>query len=166
MSIDELVGKSPAELRALYGSGQPADPSALGSAPKGRLLALESPERVHRLVRPALELVSKRLLPWKGKSFDLGGGTGRNRVFGFEAVGFVSERGASELDGAPTLFLRYDDPSLRNPWPLNCIVDELRAVEEGVAVGPASLRVMGKSVLLFWWGLEGGGGFSERQEWP
>ena len=153
-SIDSLVGRSPAELREHNGPGKPAEHSALGRAPKGRLLAIEPLARAHAAIRPALSLVSRRVVPWQGKGFNVDGSGGHNRVLGFEVLGFRSERGPSAFDGRPTLFLRYDEPSLCNSWPFNRIVDELRMVAGGLAVGPASLRVRGRSLLLFWWGLE------------
>lgn len=153
-SIDELVGESPARLHELYRAGRPADPAALGASPKGRLLAFERTARLSALLRPALSLLSKKLLPWEGKSFDASGRSGSNRLLGRHALRFRCEVGPSELDGAPTLLVRYDDPSFRNPWPVDRLEDELRAVSETVAVGTASLKVRGHRVLLFWWGLE------------
>lgn len=150
-SLDALIGVHPAALRDLYSAGAPADPERLGTAPAGRLLAVEGLEAVHLLTRPVIVAIARSLLPWRGKSFDPNGMGGRNRVWDRSVLAFHCDNGPSELDGRPTLFLRYD--GLGHPWPLSRIVDELRSVSEGVAIGPASLRLVRGSKVLFWWGL-------------
>ncbi len=154
-SLDALIARSPEELRALYSSGQPASVRTLGVAPTGRLLAVEAPGSVHAAIARALGWTSRHAVPWSGKVFGTRGvESGRNRVFGRDVLPFTMREGASELDGKPTLFLRYDDPALRNLPGLRDIVDELREIAPGLAIGPASLRVGGRSRLIFWWGLE------------
>ncbi len=151
-SLDQLIGAHPEALRDIYCAGQPADGSNL-SALKGRLLALEPLANAHMLIRPVVSVLSKHLLPWRGKLFDEGGATGANNVLGQRIFRFRAETGPSDLDGKPTLFLRYD--GLGNPWPISGVVDELRTVGEGVSIGPASLQsARGAPTLLFWWGLQ------------
>ncbi len=151
-SLDQLIGAHPAALRDIYCAGQPADASSL-SAPQGRLLGLEPFTGTFMLTRPLVSFFSRHLLPWKGKLFDEGGNSGANDVLGQRIFRFRTETGPSDLDGKPTLFLRYDGQG--NPWPVGGIVDELRTVGEGVHIGPASVQTArGAPKLLFWWGLQ------------
>lgn len=153
-SLRSLVGAHPEALRGLYGAGHPTDPGELGDAPEGRLLALESGTSFFLALRPVVHALAGDLLPWKGKAFDHGGNGGSNVLFGRRVIRFRTESTASLLDGRPTLVLRYDEPAFRNPWPIRTIVDELRTVGTGIAIGPAFLPVAGVPRLLFWFGLE------------
>ncbi|MBW2453506.1 MAG: hypothetical protein JRI68_03300 [Deltaproteobacteria bacterium] len=151
-SLDSLVGAHPDALRDIYEAGSPADPGELGAKPRGRLLAVEPLVPIFALTRPLVRVVAQHLLPWKGKVFETGGTAGRNRVLRWQLFRFHCEVEASALDGQPTLVLRYD--GLGNPWPLPHVVDELRRVGDGVAIGPASLAVGGAQPrVLAWWGL-------------
>ena len=151
-TLDELVGAHPLALRDIYASGEPALPDDFGAGARGRLLAVERLGDVHALTSPAVAFVARRLVPWQGKVFESGGTAGANRVLGRSIFRFRCEAGASLIDGAPTLFLRYD--GLGNPYPISHVVDELRAVGRGLAIGPAFLESKGGHALLFWWGLE------------
>ena len=153
-SLGELAGAHPEALRAIYGAGSPTDPADLGEQPRGRLLALELGADVFLAVRPLVRLLAGDLLPWKGKAFDHGGNGGANVVFGRRVARFRAEGVPSALDGRPTLALRYDEPAFKNPWPLRAIVDELRTVGDGVAIGPALVPFGGALRPLFWFGLE------------
>ncbi|MBI4705251.1 MAG: hypothetical protein HY744_29435 [Deltaproteobacteria bacterium] len=150
-SLDAFVGAHPAALREIYGAGTPADPAELGADSRGRLLALE-PLAGAFLVTRRVVVGAGRVLPWQGKAFDPDGAGGHNRVLGRRVLRFRCEPGPSELDGRPTLLLRYD--GVGNPWPISALVDELRRVGDGVAIGPASLLAGRATRLLFWWGLE------------
>jgi len=151
-SLDALVGAHPDALRDIYEVGSPADPAALGAAPRGRLLAVQSLTPIFALTRPLVRTVAHHLLPWRGKRFESGGTAGRNQLLRWQLFRFHCEVGASDLDGQPTLVLRYD--GLGNPWPISQVVDELRQVGDGITIGPASLQIGGSSPhLLGWWGL-------------
>ena len=106
------------------------------------------------LMRPIARALGSDMFPWRGKVFDHGGNSGRNVVLGKQMFRFHAEVGPSELDGRPTLRLDYSAPAFKNPWPVRAILDELRTVGEGIALGTASLDIAGKKRLLFWWGLE------------
>jgi hypothetical protein len=151
-SLSTLVGAHPDALRQMYEDGHVADPGELGDAPRGRLLALEPGSELFLLTRPVVRALGKDLLPWRGKTFDHGGNSGQNVVLGKRVFRFRTEVGPSEVDGQPTLVLRYDGG--KNPWPVSAIVDELRGIGEGIAIGPAYLAAGGKKRLLLWWGLE------------
>jgi hypothetical protein len=151
-SLDQLLGAHPHALHDVYASGIPADPCRLGER-RGRLLNLEHVVPAHAATRPLVVAIAKHLSPWQGKAFESGGTAGRDLVFGRALFRFHSEVAASSLDGQPTLVLRYD--GLDNPWPVSRIVDELRGVGEGIAIGPAFWRApSGRVDLLCWWGLE------------
>ncbi len=151
-SLDSLVGGHPDALRDIYEAGSPADPGELGDEPRGRLLAVQPLAPVFALTRPLVRLVARHLLPWKGKDFETGGTAGRNRVLWWQLFRFHCEVETSALDGEPALVLRYD--GLGNPWPLPHVVDELRRVGEGIAIGPASVALGGDPPrVLAWWGL-------------
>jgi hypothetical protein len=153
--LDELIGGHPEALRALYLGGKLADPAELGHAPRGRLLALEPAREIHFLVRPVVQGLGAGLLPWQGKSFDADG-TGANLVMGRPTARFTFETGPSDVDGGPTLVLRYDDPAHRNRWPLRNVRDELRTIGDGLAIGPAlfAASASGARKVIVWFGLE------------
>ena len=75
--------------------------------------------------------------------------------FGGENVRFVHEIAPSDVDGAPTLTIRYDHPDHKNPWPVRNIKDELRTIADGLAIGPAlfSARAGTERRVLLWFGL-------------
>ena len=154
-SLSTLVGAHPDALRSIYERGSPADPESLGDAPRGRVLAIGDNARAFMLMRPLLQTLATDALPWKGKVFDHGGNSGQNVVFSRRAFRFHAEVEPSYLDGKPSLLLRYGDPAYKNPRLLRAVVDELREVGPGVAIGPA-LRVAkdGSPDLLLWFGLE------------
>lgn len=152
-SLDALVGSHPGALRKIYASGRPADPAELGERPRGRVLAIEPLQSVFLMVRPIVRALASDLLPWQGKVFDHGGNSGQNRVFGKQVLRFHAALEPSAIDGKPTLALRYDDPAFKNPWPVSAVVDELRSIGDGLAIGPALMR----GQLLLWWGLQADG---------
>ncbi|RLB60409.1 MAG: hypothetical protein DRI90_13780 [Deltaproteobacteria bacterium] len=150
-SLESLVGAHPDALRDIYGAGSAADPSELQGQPRGLLLGVELLAPVYALTRPLVRTVAHHLLPWRGKVFESGGTAGLNRVFRWRLFRFHCEVADSELDGRPTLVLRYD--GLENPWPISRVVDELRLVGDGVAIGPVSVIIRSAPKLLGWWGL-------------
>jgi hypothetical protein len=154
-SLSSLVGAHPEALRSIYETGRPADPAELGDAPRGRFLALGPGEGLFMAVRPIVRALATDALPWKGKVFDHGGNSGQNVVFGRRAFRFHVEVGPSHIDNKPTLLLRYGEAAYKNPWPVRAIVDELRAISPGVAIGPAFfLRDDHAPELFLWFGLE------------
>lgn len=152
-SLSELVSAHPDALRAIFCNGKPTDPAELGPNPRGRLLAFAGASAFF-LLRPLVQALSTDVFPWKGKSFDSSTHSGGNRVFGKEVARFHSELGISAVDGAPALILRYGEPSFHHRWPLRAMVDELRTVGEGIAIGPAFFSNKGERHLLLWFGLE------------
>jgi hypothetical protein len=153
-SLDSLVGAHPDALRKIFGAGRPTDPTELGDAPRGRLLAFAHGADVFLVLRPILRALATGILPWQGKTFDHGGNSGQNVVFGKKVVRFHAEASASELDGRPALRLSYDAPSYKNPWPIRIVEDELRTVGKGIAIGPGLVRVGGGKLPILWFGLE------------
>ena len=152
-SLESLVGAHPEALRKIFGTGRPADPAALGEAPRGYLLAFDRGGDVFLAVRPFLRGLSTGLLPWRGKTFDHGGNSGQNVLLGKKLLRFQAEVGPSELDGLPALILTYHAPAHQNPWPFRLVRDELRMAGPGIALGPAIVPVMGAPVPLLWFGL-------------
>jgi hypothetical protein len=148
-SLDELVGAHPDALRTLYARGRVADPRELGASPRGRVLALEVGSSAFLAVREVVRLLATDSSPWEGKVFASSESTGQNVVLGRRMFPFRVEHGESAVDGAPTLIIRYDEPGHGNPWPLRALRDELRAVADGVAMGPALFQ----GRLIGWWGL-------------
>lgn len=155
-SLDDLVGAHPASLRQLYSAAEPADPDELGEAPRGRLLTIEPGSAYFLLTRPLVRLLAGPALPWKGKVFDHGGSSGQNVIFGKRACRFHTEIAPSVIDGGPTLALSYADEGFHNPWPLRHVVDELRSVGEGFAIGPVYVNVGARRKVLLWMGLQHG----------
>ena len=153
-SLADLKGAHPEALRAIYGAGTPTFPDDLGEAPRGRLLSLELGTELFLAVRPLSRALGGDLVPWEGKAFDHGGNGGANVVFGRRVARFRAEGAPSALDGRPTLVLRYDQRAFKNPWPLRTVVDELRTVGDGIAIGPALVPIGGSLRPLFWFGLE------------
>jgi hypothetical protein len=149
-SVETLVGAHPDALRDIYASGTPADPTALGS-PRGRLCSLEPLAAAYALTRPVVVALS-RIAPWQGKLFESGGTSGRNLLLGRPVLRFSCEAAESELDGRPTLAMRYD--GLGNPAPFRRVVDELRVVGEGVALGVTLLATRRGWRPIWWWALE------------
>lgn len=152
-SLSELVSAHPAALRALYATGSPTQPAELGPHPRGRLLSL-SGDPVFLLLRPLVRALASDGFPWKGKVFHPESSSGENIVLGKPIARFHTEVGKSEIDGAPTLLLRYGEPSFNNPWPVRAIVDELRTISNGIAIGPAFLSNKGIRHCILWFGLE------------
>lgn len=148
-SLDSLIAAHPDALRDIYGSGKPADSSTLDEV-RGRLLTITRFASTYNLTRPIVKTLATRLLPWRGKVFESGGTSGTNRVLSWNAFRFRCQAADSLVDGEPTLALSYD--GLGNPWPVSRIVDELRVVGEGVAIGPA-FYMAAEPQLIFWWGV-------------
>lgn len=154
-SLDELVGAHPAALRALFEGGQAADPRDLGEAPQGRLLAIEPAREVNGIARPIVQALAGPL-PWRGKVLR-SDGTGANVVSvpgrrlsrGLEVAPFSWRVEPSAIDGAPALLLSYAE----RPWPLRAVHDELRAVSDGVAIGPIVVDAPRGPVVIGWFGL-------------
>jgi hypothetical protein len=154
--LSSLIGGHPAALRQIYAGGKPTDPSELGDAPRGRVLALEPASGLFLLLRPLVRALATDALPWRGKVFDHGGNSGQNVVFGRRVLRFSADVGASIVDGEPTLVLSYDRPAFGNPWPVRAVVDELRTVAGGAAMGPVYVALGHRKHVLAWWGLEQG----------
>src|SRR6185503_585412 len=153
--LSALVGAHPDALRAIFGAGRATDPAELGAAPRGRFLAVGDGAAFFLLTRPIVRLFGSGLNPWEGKIFDHGGNSGKNVLFGRQVIRFHVETGPSALDGKPALLLSYGEAAYNNPWPIRAIVDELRTIGDGIAIGPALFYGGGASPrLLLWFGLE------------
>ncbi len=124
-------------------------------APRGRLLALEPLQAGFLLLRPVVRALGGELSPWRGKMFDHGGNSGQNLVFGRRVTRFRALVAPSYVDGQPALQLRYDEPAFGNPWPVRNLVDELRTLSDGVAMGPILFAsANGERHVVAWFGLE------------
>jgi len=152
--LDALVGAHPRALLEMFSHGRPAVPVELGDAPRGRVLSLDVGQSSFLFFRPLAMALGSDGQPWKGKVFDQGGNGGTNVVFGKQVARFRAEVGPSLLDGKPALVLRYDEPAFKNPWPLKAVIDELRAIGDGVAIGPALYQNGGGATPILWFGLE------------
>jgi hypothetical protein len=151
-SLDTIVGAHPEALEKIYRNAKPADPAELGDAPSGRLLSISSASEVFMLTRPLVQALASFRAGWRGKTFDHGGNSGQNVVFGKKVFRFRTEMAESVVDGRPTLKLSYADPNFKNPWLVRAVFDELRGVGPGVAIGPVVSTSSGK--VLGWFGLE------------
>lgn len=150
-ALDTLVGAHPVALGDLYATGTPADTFTLGDA-RGSILAFEASASTHAALRPLVVGLSRHLSPWRGKSFESGGTLGSNLLFGKRLAAFRGDVAPSLLDGEPTLRMRYDGLGLH--WPFNRMLDELRQISPGVAIGPLLWRTGADSATpLLWWGL-------------
>jgi len=152
-SLSALVGAHPDAIEKIYRAAPACDPEDLGDAPRGRFLAIAPVSSVHLAMRPFLRALATDALPWRGKTFDHGGNSGTNVIFGKHAYRFHAEVGPSVIDERPALVLTYDEPAYKNPWPLTKVRDELRTIGQGIAIGPAFM-MGGSPTLLVWWGLE------------
>jgi hypothetical protein len=153
--LDELLGAHPGTLRTIYEAGHAAPPSDVVGSWRGRFLALEGGRDVASLMRPLFQVLRGGSPLWQGKTF-FADATAINHMLGQKLVRLGVEEAFSELDGAPTLSLRYDLPQHRNPWPIRNVRDELRIVAEGIALGPAlfSATSRGRREVLLWFGLQ------------
>jgi hypothetical protein len=147
-----LVGAHSDALRRLFDEGRPADPAELGDVTRGRMLSIAASEDVFLAMRPIVRALAAGPMPWTGKTFDHGGNSGQNLIFGKPRLRFRAEVAPSALDGKPALRLLYADAAFANPWLLRDTVDELRAVGPGLALGPVLFR----GRVLGWIGLERG----------
>ncbi|MEO7329534.1 MAG: hypothetical protein ABI193_13205, partial [Minicystis sp.] len=120
----------------------------------GVLLSLSERNELFLVTRPVIRALSHGLLPWKGKTFDHGGNSGQNVVLDRTVLRFHAELGPSALDGKHALILRYDTPAYKNPWPFRAMIDELRTVGAGIAIGPSLIVLGGGAAVMFWYGLE------------
>ena len=151
-TLASLVGAHPDALRRLFDEGRPADPAELGDVTRGLLLSIAAPEDVFLAARPLVRAIASGPMPWKGKTFDHGGNSGQNLIFGKPRLRFRAEVAPSALDGKPALRLLYADAAFANPWLVRDTVDELRGVALGMALGP----VLFHGRVLGWIGLERG----------
>lgn len=149
-TLSSLVGAHPDTLRKLFNEGRVADPAELGEVTHGLLLSVATPEDVFLALRPIVRRLSSGPTPWTGKTFDHGGNSGQNLVFGKPRFRFRAESASSTIDGKPALRLLYSDPAFANPWPVRDVTDELRSVAPGIAIGPVLFR----GRVLGWFGLE------------
>src|SRR5690349_15343388 len=90
-TLASLVGAHPDALRKLFSEGRPADPAELGDVTRGLLLAIAAAEDVFLAVRPFVRALSAGPTPWKGKTFDHGGNSGQNLIFGKPRFRFRAE---------------------------------------------------------------------------
>lgn len=150
--LSTLARAGAPELLRLYGTGTPPTAQFLKERIAGRLLASGAPGLLERLTRPVF-LAYSALGPFEGKSFNAEASRGANRMLGQDRLPFRAEVASSILDSQPTLRLSYDLPE--NPGPLRGLFDELRRVDEHLALGPAFVQLpLGKPPILFWFGLE------------
>jgi hypothetical protein len=150
-TLDALSRIGPKALAALYAEGSAPEATWLGERVSGRILSSGAPSLVDRLVRPFMRAYG-RLGAFEGKSFAADGASGANRILGSDRLPFRCARVDSILDQRPTLKLDYDLPS---NGPLRPMFDELRRIDDAIAIGPAMLRLpIGKPPIMFWFGVE------------
>lgn len=149
-SLDALVGAHPEALAGIFAKGEAARPDVLGERPRGRLLTVTATKSVHLMLRPVVAWVSSTAMPWEGLVFDHGGNAGANVLFGRETMRFRAQSAPSALDGEPALVMTYAS----NPWPVKLLRDELRMVNDRLAIGPTFVDIGGRPTLVAWFGVE------------
>ena len=125
--VQQLLAKSRDELDALF-SAHDAGPIPDGFAEGTAILAPGS-----RLNAGIAGLM--KAFVWKGKLFDAGSGTLRNRIFpfGIDTVPAKVYRAPSWLDQRACIVLDYSETSIVARW----IRDEIRLVAPGIYLGHA-----------------------------
>ncbi len=120
-TVNDLVNSDRATLDALFAGG------SVGGIPTGFLPGRTIPKPGE----PSNERRSKRLgLLWQGKVFNADG-TGRNKVFGVQAIPINIYQGESLRDGGPAIIVDYS-----NSWRIfRGVRDEIREVSPGVYLG-------------------------------
>lgn len=153
-SLVTLVGAHPDAIQAIYEAGKPADPGLLGDAPRGTILTTAFAPGLFLVERGIVRGLARALVPWTGKTFDHGGNSGRDIVFGQPAFRFHTFVAPSRIDARATLCFDYAHEAHANPWPIRAIKAELRAISPGVAIGPAYFMTGKTARLMAWFGLE------------
>jgi hypothetical protein len=156
LDLDQLAAMDSAALGRLYAAGRVTDVTPLVGHPRGRMLAVRGLDR-GRASGVLRRFAAAHTFPWGGKSFAGRGvaGTGANRVHLFgrhQLFHFHTSVGASVIDGAPTIVLDYDLPD--NPGLIRAIHDEVRAVDEGLFLGPAMWKTARGPQLVLWFALD------------
>jgi hypothetical protein len=147
-TLDELIARHPAELRARYLAGTPVALSQLKAHTwRGEMLAFEWMKHGYAIARPMFKLASWIFFwPWTGMRFEDEVGT--NIWLGASFLRFKNGTGPSLLDDEPTFQFLYDE--VKQAWPTKNMVDEVRLVGDDLVVG-ATFR--NKSPTI-WFGLE------------
>jgi hypothetical protein len=158
-SLDDLAAMSAEELETLYRSGKtPLDLHVLDGRPRGRMLAVRGARGV--VFEGLRRIAGARAFVWGGKSFfqvSATEGRGVNRVrlgrSRFEWFPFGTRVEPSQIDGAPCIYLDYEQPG--NPIFIRKIRDEIREIAPRLFLGPAMWKT-GKdsSVLVLWFALD------------
>ena len=154
-TLDELAALDVDTLEAVYRAAtMPGSLHALDGSPTCRMLSVRGLDR-GLAARALRSLAAARGFPWAGKSFtaaDDTHGTGINRVRlggGKQWFPFATRVEPSAIDGAPCIFLDYDQAP--NPKPIRMIRDELREVVPGLFLGPAMLDTKRSPATLVLW---------------
>src|SRR5262249_51736224 len=141
ITIDQLLGMSPAQIESLYRQG-----TAVAIPPgrvRGTALLAPGTRRARVVSRGA------RLL-WQGKVFEEGQATAVNRFFGMRVIRGRLYQGPSWLDGAPSLILDYSQTS--RIYADNR--DEIRQVAPGLFLGLMYNRTTSPPELQMYFALE------------
>lgn len=146
--LDVYCGAQSGALRGIYGRGSFLDPSQLVSPLQGRFLAISAFPTMEFVSRSLVRFVARHAMPWEGIAFDHGGNAGANLVLGRRVLRFRAERAPSLIDGQPTLVMSYE----ANPWPASDLRDELRKIDDGIALGSTHWRT---KHMLGWFGVVG-----------
>ncbi len=152
--VDGLLDREHAELVRLYeGAPAPAMPALDGDL-RGRMLHVAQPNVLRALGRV---WAGRDSFPWRGKSFSHWSATtgeGMNRVVSDRVLlfRFRTTVRPSRHDGEPCVNLDYDLPG--NPFFIRAVEDEVRAIDDGLFLGQAWLRVGLKKHFVLWFGLE------------
>jgi hypothetical protein len=164
-TLGELAALGGDELGRLYANGTvPSDLGRLVGRPKGRMLAVR-PATGKRAFEALRYLSGRAEFPWDGKSFaeaTAKEGTGINRVklgpLRFEWFPFRTRIEPSVLDGAPCIYLDYEQPG--NPFFIAKIRDEIREIHPGLFLGPAMWKTESGAAHVLWFAVD----FNHRSE--
>jgi hypothetical protein len=159
------------ELERAFAEGEP--PEGLDGPLRGRLVATTLG---HGLDGP-LEASARAWMPWRGKTFAVAAGDGRNLFTpgGDRAIGLMFRgyggRGTHATGATAFRFMTSVGPSVTHPgvdvlridyrdldenpsWPIRRILDELVAVGEGALLGQALMDWRGTLRRAAWFSLE------------
>jgi hypothetical protein len=159
LDLDALSRRDSDALGRLYARGTvPPRLDALEGNPRGLMLAVRHLD--HGPVGAALRAIAGGAgFPWGGKTFHGSGerGTGINRVHlggRHSLFPFRTLIRPSVLDRSPAVILDYDLPD--NPAFIRAIHDEVRAIEDGLFLGPAMWkgRAGNAPILVLWFALD------------
>ena len=154
--LDALMGKSKAELDALFLAGQTPTIEEISGPTRGKVLS----GIAHLQLPLGVYLTNVPFLPWKGKQFDAvskSEGRGINLIelwptkqtmFHFETT-IIPSLIAGDND---VFSLNYDQPG--NPWFIRQIRDDLKKIDDGLFLGTANFKTKNGYRFVLYFALE------------